>query len=221
MDRIIRVTGKGQISVKPDLIRLMLTLEDTRETYEDTLEQSGKQVEMLKDCFEKLGFQRTDLKTLNFHVDTEYESYQDEDKSWKQRFKGYKFIHSMKIEFDADNKRLGQVLYALAHAAVRPEFRIVYTIKDPEAAKNQLLGKAVSDSKEKARVLAEAAGVTLGDIVTIDYSWGEIAFVAEPMRKNMLTMGVSSARESDSYNMDIEPDNINVSDTVTVVWQIG
>ena len=221
MDRIIRVTGKGQISVKPDLIRLMLTLEDTRETYEDTLEQSGKQVEMLKDCFEKLGFQRTDLKTLNFHVDTEYESYQDEDKSWKQRFKGYKFIHSMKIEFDEDNKRLGQVLYALAHAAVRPEFRIVYTIKDPEAAKNQLLGKAVSDSKEKARVLAEAAGVTLGDIVTIDYSWGEIAFVAEPMRKNMLTMGVSSARESDSYNMDIEPDNINVSDTVTVVWQIG
>ena len=221
MEKYIRVTGKGQIAVKPDLIRLMLTLEDTRETYEDTLEQSGKQVEMLKDCFEKLGFKRTDLKTLNFHVDTEYESYQDEDKSWKQRFKGYKFIHSMKIEFDADNKRLGQVLYALAHAAVRPEFRIVYTIKDPEAAKNQLLGKAVSDSKEKARVLAETAGVILGDIVTIDYSWGEIAFVAEPMRKNMLTMGVSSARESDSYNMDIEPDNINVSDTVTVVWQIG
>ena len=221
MDRIIRVTGKGQISVKPDLIRLMLTLEDTRETYEATLEQSGKQVELLKDCFEQVGFQRTDLKTLNFHVDTEYESYQDEDKSWKQRFKGYKFIHSMKIEFDADNKRLGQVLYALAHAAVRPEFRINYTIKDTEAAKNQLHGKAISDSKEKARVLTEAAGVKLGEIVTIDYSWDEIAFVAEPMRKNMLAMGVSSARNSDSYNIDIEPDNINVSDTVTVVWQIG
>ena len=221
MDRIIRVTGKGQISVKPDMIRLLLTLEDIRETYEDTLEQSAKQVEILKDCFEQLGFQRTDLKTLNFHVDTEYESYQDEDKAWKQRFKGYKFIHSMKIEFDADNKRLGQVLYALAHAAVRPEFRINYTIKDPEAAKNQLLGKAISDSKEKARVLTEAAGVKLGDIVTIDYSWDEIAFVAEPMRKNMLTMGVSSARNSDSYQIDIEPDNINVSDTVTVVWQIG
>lgn len=65
------------MSVKPDTIRLMLTLEDTRETYADTLEQSTMQVESLKGCFEKLGFARTDLKTLNFNVDTEHESYQD------------------------------------------------------------------------------------------------------------------------------------------------
>ena len=47
MEKYIRVTGKGQIAVKPDLIRLTLTLEDTREKYEDTLEQSAKQVELL------------------------------------------------------------------------------------------------------------------------------------------------------------------------------
>ncbi len=219
MERIIRVTGKGQISVKPDMIRLMLTLEDMRETYEETLEQSTVQVEMLKDCFEKLGFARTDLKTLNFNVDTEYESYQDKNKAWKRKFIGYKFVHAMKIEFDADNKRLGQVLYALAHAPVRPEFRINYTIKDTEVAKNQLLGKAVSDSKEKARVLTEAAGVKLGDIVTIDYSWGEITFLAEPMARNM-KLADECCMYEDSYDMDIEPDDINVSDTVTVVWQI-
>ena len=74
MERTIRVTGKGTISVKPDVIRLLLTLEDMYDTYEKTLEQSAAQVEMLKDCFEKLGFQRTDLKTVDFNVDTEYES---------------------------------------------------------------------------------------------------------------------------------------------------
>ena len=220
MERTIRVTGKGQISVKPDLIRLMLTLEDKRENYEETLEQSTVQVEMLKDCFEKLGFERTDLKTLNFNVDTEYESYQDRDKSWKRRFMGYKFVHNMKIEFDADNKRLGQVLYALAHAPVQPEFRINYTIKDTEKAKNQLLGKAVADSKEKARVLTEAAGVKIGDIITIDYSWGEITFLAEPMARNM-SLAEECCMAGDSYDIDIEPDDIDVSDTVTVVWQIG
>ena len=130
MERTIRVTGKGKIAVKPNLIRLILTLEDKRKTYEETLEQSTLQVEMLKDCFEKLGFNRTDLKTLNFNINTEYESYQDMVKSWKRRFTGYKFVHNMKIEFDADNKRLGQVLYALAHAPIQPEFRINYTIKD-------------------------------------------------------------------------------------------
>lgn len=220
MEKIIRVTGKGKLSVKPDTIRLMLTLEDTRETYADTLEQSTMQVELLKSCFEKLGFARTDLKTLNFNVDTEYESYQDKNRNWKRKFVGYKFVHSVKIEFEADNKRLGQVLYALAHAPVCPEFRINYTIKDVESAKNQLLGKAVADSKEKARVLTEAAGVKLGEIVNIDYSWGEIGFVSQPMNKNLM-LEEDCCMPGGTYDIDIEADDIDVTDTVTVVWQIG
>lgn len=220
MDKYIRVTGKGQIGVKPDLIRLTLTLEDTREKYEDTLEQSAKQVELLKDCFEKLGFARTDLKTQHFNIDTVYEGYQDENRVWKNRFTGYKFNHSMKIEFDADNKRLGQVLYGLAQADVSPEFHINYTIKNTEAVKNKLLGKAVEDSKAKALVLAEAAGVKLGELVSVDYSWGEKSFVSEPMSRNMPLLKDCRVA-STGYNINIEPDDINVSDTVTVVWQIG
>lgn len=219
MERTIRVTGKGTISVKPDMIRLLLTLEDMYDTYDKTLEQSTVQVELLKDCFEKLGFQRSDLKTLSFNVDTEYESYQDFQKAWKKRFLGYKFVHRLKIEFDADNKRLGQVLYALAHAPIKPEFRINYTIKDSEAAKNQLLGKTVADSKEKAKVLTEAAEVTLGEIITIDYSWGEITFLSEPMDRCM-SLAEECCMPNGSYDIDIEPDDIDVSDTVTVVWGI-
>lgn len=75
MERIIKVTGKGKISIKPDLIRLLINLEDKRETYEETVEQSTLQLEMLRDCFAKLGFERADLKTINFNVNTEYESY--------------------------------------------------------------------------------------------------------------------------------------------------
>ena len=82
-----------------------------------------------------LVFREKDLKTVYFNVDTEYESYQDRDKSWKRRFKGYKYNHHMKIEFAADNKRLGQVLYALAHSSLRPEFSIEYTVADVEKCK--------------------------------------------------------------------------------------
>lgn len=217
MERTIKVTGKGQISVIPDMIRLVLTLEDMRKTYEETLEQSTVQVEMLRDCFKKLGFAGTDLKTLNFSIDTEYESYQ-EKRIWKRKFVGYKFVHTMKVEFDADNNLLGRVLYALAQAPVRPEFRINYTIKDAETAKNQLLGKAVADSKEKAHYLTEAAGVSLGDIVTIDYSWGEITFISKPISRSLPLQ--EECCFSDSYMIDIEPDDINVSDTVTVIWKI-
>ena len=124
MMRTIKVTGKGKIAVKPDKIRLYVNKEELCKEYEDTLRRSTEDTELLKDLFEKLGFQRKDLKTVYFNVDTEYESYQDRDKSWKRRFEGYKYIHHMKIEFASDNKKLGQVLYALAHSSLKPEFSI-------------------------------------------------------------------------------------------------
>ena len=128
----------------------------------------------------------------------------------------------MKVEFDSDNERLGRVLYALANSQLRPEFRISYTIKDPEAAKNQLLGKAVSDAMEKADALARAARVVLKDIQSIDYSWGHINFEVHPMNRMLvaeegLALPMATSGTSD---MDIEPDDIEVSDTVTLLWEI-
>lgn len=220
MERIIKVTGKGKLSVKPDTIRLRINMEGKSKEYEETLRLSAENAELLKDLFEKLGFERKALKTLYFNVDTETEGYQDKDKSWKRRFKGYKFVHDTKIEFEADNVLLGRVLYALANCKIHPEFTIEYTVFDPEKCKNELLGKAVEDSMTKAHVLTSAAGVKLGDIVTIDYSWGEIDFVTRPMRDMMLECCAPDCIETKGYNIDIEAEDIDVTDTVTVVWRI-
>ncbi|MEG2146316.1 MAG: SIMPL domain-containing protein [Lachnospiraceae bacterium] len=221
MDRIIRVTGKGKISIKPDTIRLNISLEDIRETYEETLQQSSVQAELLKDCFIKLGFEGNDLKTLYFNVDTEYESYQDRNKEWKRKFVGYKFTHRFKLDFSLDNERLGKVLYALAHCPIHPEFSIAYTVKDMEQCKNQLLGQAVVDSKQKAEILTQAAGMNLGQVITIDYSWGEMEIISRPMNRIMESCMVMEDCCESSYDMDIEPDDIDVTDTVTVVWSLA
>ena len=92
---------------------------------------------------------------------------------------------------------------------------------DPEKCKNELLAKAVRDSGEKAAVLADAAGVKLGDIVAIDYSWGEIDFVTRPVNELMMKRSEIACAPARAYNIDIEADDIDVSDTVTVVWKIG
>ena len=218
--RTIRVTGKGQIKVKPDMTRITMTVTDVCKEYGETLRRSSEDTEALKGVLSGFGFEKTDLKTLSFNVDTEYESYRDKHNDYKQRFVGYRFNHILKVEFESDNDRLGKVLYALANCSVRPEFRISYTVKDPEATKNLLLGKAVTDAKEKAAVLTQAAGVALKDIQSIDYSWGEINFEYSPMRGDML-MECCEAPMAKSYDLDIEPDDIDVSDTVTVIWEIG
>ena len=219
MERTIRVTGKGKISVKPDTIRLLITQQSVEPTYEGAVRESAVRKNELTDAFGTLGFKKEDLKTLYFNVDTEYESYQERDKSWRKRLVGYKYTHRMKIEFPADNEMLGRVLLKISRCPGEPEFSIEYTIADQEAAKNELLGKAVTDAKAKAEVLTKAAGVTLQDIQLIDYSWGEVEFVSHPMNK-MLMASDCCLPDEDGIDIDIEADDIDITDTVTVVWGI-
>ena len=217
--RTIRVTGKGMLRVKPDMTRITMTLEDLCREYAETLRRSTLDTEELKDVLSEFGFERSDLKTLRFDVNTEYENYKDRQGNYKSRFSGYKCTHVMKVEFPSDNSLLGRILYALVNCPVSPEFRISYTLKDPEAAKNELLGMAVKDAKEKAKVLTDAAGVTLKDIQNIDYSWGEIDFEYRPMRGDVVAC--SAPISNNSYDLDIEPDDIEAEDTVTVIYEIA
>lgn len=217
--RTIRVTGKGKIKVKPDTTRLTITLEGITKEYGEALDESSQDTNSLKDLFEKYEFAREDLKTLSFNVNEEFESYKERQngrETYKNRLVGYKFRHVLKVEFESDNIRLGKILYALANSEIHPEFRISYTVKDPEAAKNEVLGKAVKDAKAKAIVLAEASDVSLKDIQTVDYSWGELDLEVRPMHRDMVCEPPKGC-----YDIDIEPDDIEVTDTVTVVWEIG
>ena len=81
MERTIRVTGKGRLSVRPDTTRLIMIMEGIQATYDRTLEQSAAMTEELKKMFAGLGFQKDHLKKLAFQVSAEYESYQELDKS--------------------------------------------------------------------------------------------------------------------------------------------
>lgn len=218
MERTIKVTGKGKLSVKPDITRLILTLKGNRREYADTLAAAAEAVESLKSSMEPFGFDRKDIRTVSFNVDRRDEEYEDKSGRWRRRFAGYEFTHRLKIEFPSDNDRLGRILYALARSVTSPEIRVLYTVADQEAVKNELLAKAVADSAAKAKVLASASGVILDRIETVDYSWAEVEFTSAPMdgfRCNAVPMGAEG-----SFDMDIEPDDIDVTDSVTVIWSI-
>jgi len=72
----------------------------------------------------------------------------------------------------------------------------------------------VRDAKEKARILAAASGVLLGKILAVDYDWGEIE-----VRSRVYAASSKMAYES-APMIDLEPEDISNSDTVTVVWEI-
>ena len=220
--RTICVTGNGLLKLKPDTTRITVWLEGSFPEYAEAVRRSSEDTGIVRELFSGFGFERSDLKTLSFNVETEYESV-EENGRYVQRFSGYRYSHVLKVDFASDNDLLGRLLYALARCAVRPEFRVSYTVKDPEKAKNDLLAAAFSDAETKASVLAQAAGVTLKEILQIDYSRKQIDFEVRPMNRKMMAAECAdmSVPCGASYDMDIEPDDVEVSDTVTVLWEIG
>ena len=217
--KTIRITGRGQIRVTPDKTRIMIALNDVCEEYAQALEKASKERATLQEVLRGFGFADSDLKTLNFNVDPEYEGYQ-EDGIWKQKFKGYRYYHQLKLEFASDNDKLGKVLYAMAASGLTPEFSIGFFASDPEAVRNELLADAVADAKAKAEALTAAAGVTLGAIQSIDYAKADLNLTVNTMRMPMMAKGMAAEECCDSYDMDVQPDDIELTDTVTILWEI-
>jgi uncharacterized protein YggE len=219
--KTIRVTGKGQLKLHPDTSRITMSLEGVCPEYGDALRRSTEETGLLRDLLAGFGFLRSELKTLSFQVDPEYEGVQ-ENGVYSQRFVGYRYRHRLKVEFPSDNERLGKLLYALARCPAKPEFSLSYTVGDPEAAKNALLSRAMADAEEKAALLARAAGAALGRVQSIDYSRGELALEVRPMNRSLSAEGYMAKAAADgSFDMDIEPEEIRAEDTVTVLWELG
>ena len=212
--KTIRVTGTAKTALRPDVTVVTMTLQGTEPEYSKALSRASREAETLRDVLERLTFKREDLKTLSFHVNAEYEGY-EEAGVWKQRFTGYRFDHMLKVSFDSENERLGEVLTALANAEVCPMLQLSYTVKNPETAKKALLTQAVADAREKAQLLAEAAGTKLKALQSVDHTAAEPSLAVYPA--HMLDAAMSAKGR---IEMNLEPDEITITDHVTCVWEM-
>lgn len=222
--RELKVTGKGKVVATPDRTVLNIELKGTEKEYKKAYQKMEHSTKEVKELFQKLSFESTDLKTKKCEIEARnHREYNEKRNAWETVFKGYEFVHKMTVSFDKDNLRLGKILKSLSKCESKPEVDVSYTIKDVEGMKNNLLKKAIADSKNKATILAEAAGVTLGKIVKIDYSWGEINLNSHTMDSFLDVMRLSDDEdyEDEALEVNIEPEDINLSDTVTVIWEIG
>ncbi len=218
MARTITVKGMGRVTTAPDYVVISMSLEAHEMDYEATMELAAKKIEQLNLSLEEIGFEKKSVKTTNFNVRTDYDSVKDRSGHYKRVFNGYICSHRLKVEFDFDTKRLGQTLYAISRCLAQPELSISFTVKDPSAVNKELLKSATANAKEKAQILCEASGVELGDLLTIDYNWGELNIISSTdymMEEKCMAMPVGALAD-----MDIEPDDIDVSDTATFVWEI-
>lgn len=219
MMRTITVKGTGNVSAKPDYIVLSLSIEAVKRSYDEAMNEANARIEKLQDAAVIIGYEKDILKTTSFNVETRYESIKDRQGNYKREFAGYACSYHLKMSFDFDSKQLAKVISAIAGCGAKPELSVAFTVKNPATISEELLISATQNAKTKAEILCKASGNTLGQLLNIDYNWGELnvfsrtSYEVEDCIQPLMAMSRCSAPE-------IEPDDIDVTDTVAFTWEI-
>ena len=215
--RTITVKGIGAVSVKPDLIVLRLSMETAEYEYDAAMKAVAEKIDFLNKALEAAGFEKKSAKTADFRVRADYDRLNDGKGNYTSVFMGYKCRHELKIEFDFDTKRLAKALSEISKCIAKPEISIDFTVKDSSAVSGELLKAAVKNAREKAEILCAASGAKLGELLSIDYNWGELHLYSATdydVEGKCMMLGAAD-------DMDIEPEEIKARDTATFAWEIA
>lgn len=163
----ITVTGQGKVSVKPDIALVNVGVEVTAPTVAEARDQAAQAMQALQDAVKGLGVSEADIRTQYFNIYPQYVYRENEAP------RIVAFTVNNQVELKVRNiDSASQVLDAAIAAggdAVRVN-GISFTVEDPEQHLADARKEAISNARERAEVLAQAAGVTLGKARSISES---------------------------------------------------
>lgn len=212
----VTVVGKGSISVKPDLICLGLNIQITDRDCEKAMDKAEASLDELRSILWNCGFEKDDLKTLNFSVRTEYETVPDGNGNYHNVFKGYCCAHDLSVSFPLDTQRLAVVLGRIASSAAAPEISVRFTIKDAESVREELIRMSAADARKKAELLCKASGARRGKLLRISYDRPDIN-MNSPVGYGM---DINCLRAS-AKAVSIDPEDIHLTDSAEFEWEIN
>ncbi len=216
-ENIIRVTGNGTIHVVPDVTRIELSLVSIHDSYEDAYKQAKNDTDKLKKIMEELKLDVSLPKTKSLDINKKTSNDYDGNNHYKgQIFLGFELNHNVKIDLGIDNVLLNSFIRLIGKKLKQAEINIGYTVKDPRPTQLKMLERAVKDAKEKATIMAKASGCKLGAVNRIDYSVHELHIYSQARNIH----GADEAVCCEESSLNITPDDLAVSDTVTVEWYL-
>ncbi|MFC7679180.1 SIMPL domain-containing protein [Paenibacillus sp. GCM10028914] len=159
----ITVLGKGEITVKPDIVYLSIGAESFAETAKSAQKSNAikmdKVTKMLK---EKWKIEDKDIKTEHFYVQPNY-SYSDKE---GRKVQNYSANHSLEITL-RDLSKVGEILDAAADAGANNIGNARFSVENRDVFETQVIEKAMANADLKAQAIAKASKRQLGVVVNV------------------------------------------------------
>jgi uncharacterized protein YggE len=169
----ISVTGTGTANLAPDIVLITLGVQTQGPDIAEAVQENNRRAGEAMAAIREAGVADGDMSTANFSVSTQ-QQYDDQGNPTDQV--SYWVDNSVNVTL-RDLSKLGDLLQsALSHGANSVQ-SVTYSVEDPTEALDSARVQALEDARSQADQLAGAAGVELGQVITV----GEPGVVAYPV----------------------------------------
>ena len=228
----LTVSGTGEATADADIVTIVLGVQTRDESAAAAVADNGR---MMADTIEALlaaGVLEEEIKTSRFSISptrdwidgslSDNESWIEEElrmdptRDWIDGSLSDKVVfevnNQVTFTLDLDDEMdIGAFLDAAVGAGANTVESITFALRDPTPVQEEALEEAVVDAMGKALVIAEAAGVTLGRILSISESGASPVSMAESMFYFAFDAGAATP---------IVPGDVKVTATVTITYEI-
>lgn len=163
----INVSATGKVDVAPDRAIVTAGVLSQGKTAREAMIANATLMTAVFDELETAGIEKSNITTSQLSLQPRF-NYQDRR---APKIDGYDARNNVTVKSD-DIEQVGPLLDALVRAGVNNINNVNFTIKDPKSAKEKAREDAIREARAKAGAMADAAGVKLGKLMSLNESGG-------------------------------------------------
>jgi uncharacterized protein YggE len=168
--RTIVITGEGEVTAAPDIAYVETGVVTEGKTAAEALAANTAAMEQVFAGLGEAGIEKKDMQTSQFSVYPVYDQTKPEDdRPQTPKIGGYRVQNQLTVKV-RDLTALGGILDKVVTLGSNQLSGIRFSIDEPETLMDEARQDAVKDALRKAKLYAGAAGVSLGEIMSISES---------------------------------------------------
>lgn len=209
MNRLISLTGHGEVRAVPDMAVINMGVVSSAETARTALDANTKAMTELMANLKAASIDDKDISTSNFSVNPRLDYGQNGGQVPK--LVGYDVTNSVTVIVHKIDG-LGALLDKAVSSGSNQINGISFSVSKPDDAMDEARKLAVKDATHKAQIYAGAASINLGNIMSISESGG----VSEPQ----VMFSRAKAMSADSAPVPIAQGSQVISVEVNISWEL-
>lgn len=203
----LSLTGTGSVMVTPDTATISVGVETEDQTAGPALAANTERAGAVIAALKAAGVEARDIQTSNFSVQPVY-SDRKSLSSGAPRIAGYRVTNQVMARVRVLDD-LGAILDKVVSTGANRINNISFSVAEDGDARDKARARAVEDATRKAQIYAEAAGVSLGPILSISET--EQGGGPRPMMMEARAMAAP---------VPIEAGTAAITARVNITWQI-